>query len=404
MANKCEIQNYLLCGEGSYFSQKNRNGQILMLSGVWGIGKTHFWKNDIEENLIKKLKEDDKSYVYISLYGKDSIEELQNEIYQLSYSFSIEDDNKIISAAYSVFTKVTSFIPKISIFGIEVELDKTTEKVQVENMKEKIKKGIHNLMNGGVICFDDFERKSSKIDLNDLFGFITNLTEVFKTKTIIITNQEYFKDNDSKVFNRIKEKSVNKFLLLNPTVDELFETVYKDKYEDLNEYKTTILEAIKVTEEKNARIFIQVLDNCLEYRERIKGERDMYLLVLITVLFVKYNIIIRMEKVTDSRAIPIYRPRVLTEMPNIVQIKIDQVSGKGKEEYIRSLKRIIALEITNKEELDISTSFIDNNDDLLYQISKHFFVNELFNPFIDDENLIATLNDFVETGILKDEN
>ncbi|MFT7003467.1 MAG: tRNA A37 threonylcarbamoyladenosine biosynthesis protein TsaE, partial [Sulfurimonas sp.] len=241
MANQDDIKKYLVVGSNPYFKQDNRNGEILMLSGVWGSGKTHFWKTEIEKELIKDLKKEDKSYVFISLYGKDSIEELQNEIYSLSYNLFTKDDNKVISSACSVFTKVASFMPKVSIFGIEVELSESAEKVEAEKNKQTMKSGIESLMNGGVICFDDFERKSSKIDLNDLFGFITN--------------QEFFKERDSEVFSRIKEKSVNKFLLLNPTVEELFETIYKEKYSALDDYKEKILEAIKITEEKNARIF-----------------------------------------------------------------------------------------------------------------------------------------------------
>jgi tRNA A37 threonylcarbamoyladenosine biosynthesis protein TsaE len=295
MANQHDIKKYLMDGSNPYLGQNNRNGEILMLSGVWGSGKTHFWKNEIEQELIKKLKK--KSYIFISLYGKDSIEELQNEIYQLSYNFSTEDSSDVISSACSVFTKVTTFMPKVSLFGLEVELAESAEKVEIEKLKQQSIKGISNLKDGGVICFDDFERKSSKIDLNDLFGFITNLTEVFKTKTIIITNQEFFKEKDSEVFSRIKEKSVNKFLLLNSTVEELFETIYKEKYTALDEYKDKILEVIKITEEKNARIYTQVLDNCLEYKECAKNQHEIFMLVLITVLFVKYNLIFRMKNI-----------------------------------------------------------------------------------------------------------
>ncbi|QIR79012.1 hypothetical protein FA592_09105 [Sulfurospirillum diekertiae] len=265
MANSESIKKYLIEGNKSYLDNDDNNGTILMLSGVWGSGKTHFWKNIIETDLIPKIKDKKKSYIFVSLYGKDSIEELQNEILQKSYSFVQSRETDIISQTYSVFTKMTSLMPKITVFGVGIDASNTSKQIEELNNNEKLKKGTDALLNGGVICFDDFERKSSKIDLNDLFGFITNLTENFQTKTIIILNQEFFQDHDTNVFNTVKEKSVNKFILYNPTIEELFEVIYQDeKYAPLQSYKTTILDAIKLSEEKNARIYIQVLNNCLE--------------------------------------------------------------------------------------------------------------------------------------------
>ncbi|WP_294960795.1 hypothetical protein [Sulfurimonas sp.] len=412
MANQGDIKQYLMEGENSYFKQDNRNGEILMLSGVWGSGKTHFWKNEVEKELVQGLKEKDKSYVFISLYGKDSIEELQNEIYSFSYNLSTEDDNKVISSACSVFTEVTSFMPKVSIFGIEVELDKSAEKVEAENNKQKMKKGIESLMNGGVICFDYFERKSSKIDLNDLFGFITNLTEVFKTKTVIITNQEFFKENDSEVFSRIKEKSVNKFLLLNPTVDELFETIYKEKYSALDEYKDKILEAIKITEEKNARIFIQVLDNCLEYQEQAKEEREIFILVLITIVFVKYNLILRLKEYETGRY-KFLLPSVIDYMPSDTVTKMMDIPRLhalivNKEDFLDTLKKEVSKIYAKKdgqsqtpsEKLKDDLKYIDDNSGKLFQIYKYCIGTKYFED--SEIELINKISNFVESGILLD--
>ncbi len=403
MANATDIQKYLMEGDTSYFKQNNRNGEILMLSGVWGSGKTHFWKNDIEKQLIKQLKEKEKSYVFISLYGKDSIEELQNEIFQLSYSFA-QKDNDVISSAYSVFTKVTSFMPKISLFGLEVELDKSAEKVSAENMKQQIEKGIDRLRNGGIICFDDFERKSSKIDLNDLFGFITNLTEVFKTKTVIITNQEFFKENDSEVFSRIKEKSVNKFLLLDPTVDELFETIYAEKYTELDEYKDTILEAIKITEEKNARIFIQVLDNCLEYYSETIEKKEIRYLVLLTILFVKHNFIFKMYYLEQYKFNGLI-PEIIKEVPTkFVQYIVSLNRNIGQSEVLQRLKENYENTLLVRASVEVKkeyVKFVDDNQDMLLIVYKYFIDHRLFSQ--NDLTLIHKISNYVESGILPNE-
>ena len=407
MANQHDIKKYLMDGTNSYFKQDNRNGEILMLSGVWGSGKTHFWKNGIEKELIDDLKDNNKSYVFVSLYGKDSIEELQNEIYQLAYNFSVEDSSNIISSASSVFTKVATFMPKVSLFGLEVELADSAEKVEAEKYKQQVEKGIESLRDGGVICFDDFERKSSKIDLNDLFGFVTNLTEIFKTKTVIITNQEFFKEKDSEVFSRIKEKSVNKFLLLNPTVEELFETIYKDKYTALNDYKDKILKAIKVTEEKNARIFIQILDNCSEYNQRAKNEYEIFMLVIITVLFVKHNLIFRMENIKINIGMgkdkDYFLPTICNSISTDLLVKIVFSMTKTKliqDKFIDGLRKSIEKRADKKEEENekVHFKYIENNQDMLFQIYKYNIENKYFKE--EDKELIEKLNNFVESGIL----
>jgi len=407
MANQHDIKKYLIEGDKPYFKQENRNGEILMLSGVWGSGKTHFWKNDIEEKIIENLKKENKSYVFVSLYGKDSIEELQNEIYQLSYSFSTEDSNNLISSAFSVFTKVASFMPIVSFFDAKIDIDKTATKLNDENLKQQLERGLGRLKDGGIICFDDFERKSSKIDLNDLFGFITNLTEVFQTKTIIITNQEFFKENDSELFSKIKEKSVNKFLLLDPTVEELFETIYTQKYSALDIYKLEILKAIKITEEKNARIFIQVLDNCLEYNESAKDEHEIFMLVLITILFVKYNVIFRMENVllpSGTATVDKYLPSIANKVPSSIISKIVSFSTLYfiKEEVIYTLRTAIENSKGKRDEnLKEDLKFINENQNLLYQIYKYNIKTDYFKK--EDNELIEKLNNFVESGILSNE-
>ena len=63
MSNLIQLKQYLIT-ENYLFKEEN-NGKVIMLSGRWGAGKTHFWKNQIEPNLTR-LKEYNKAYVYIS--------------------------------------------------------------------------------------------------------------------------------------------------------------------------------------------------------------------------------------------------------------------------------------------------------------------------------------------------
>lgn len=420
MANSESIKKYLIEGNKSYLDNDDNNGTILMLSGAWGSGKTHFWKNIIETDLIPKIKEKEKSYVFVSLYGKDSIKDIENEILQKAYSFLYESDNDLIKKASSVFTKSVDFIPKFSLLGFEID-PKNIAKLKDElSHKEELQKASEALSNG-IVCFDDFERKSSKIDLNDLFGFITNLTENFQTKTIIIINQEFFQENDTKVFNTVKEKSVNKFILYNPTIEELFDVIYQDeKYNPLDSYKTMILDAIKLSEEKNARIYIQVLNNCLEYAEKVKdvNERTIYLLTLVTVIFAKHNLIFRIQTYHYSFGYSSYEyflPNIIDKLSKNIFSSLISVHINNKntvlnqESFIDFLNKEVSNLYKVKDSvarvptnlLDYDLKNISENKDTLFIIYKYFLVHQSY-P-VQDTSLLEKVNNFVESGILLEE-
>ncbi len=63
------------------------------------------------------------------------------------------------------------------------------------------------LVDGGIVCFDDFERKSKKIDLNDLFGFITQLSIDMNCKVVIILNSDVFKGEEARIFPKCKREN-----------------------------------------------------------------------------------------------------------------------------------------------------------------------------------------------------
>lgn len=154
-----------------------------MVSGAWGAGKTHFWKNEIEEELSRKLKEKEKACVYVSLYGKDNLDSLKKEVFLNAFS-----TNKLISKEVSTF----GFDALSSIKDSDLVIGKTLEAFRGLNNYRKQATGSNRLKDGGLICFDDFERKSKNIDLNDLFGFISQLSIELNCKVVIILNSEVF--------------------------------------------------------------------------------------------------------------------------------------------------------------------------------------------------------------------
>ena len=245
MANADELKKYLK----KFLLDNNHNGKTIMLSGTWGSGKTHFWQNEIEPSVKKALEEDNRACVYVSLYGKESLKDIKSSVY-------------ISANGKEIISK------EVSTFGLDILSAIKDSDLKIAKMvntgsgiidKFKIKKGINRLKDGGIICFDDFERKSKDVDLNDLFGFISSLALNLNCKVVIILNSDVFEGKEADVFRNVKEKTVNKFFHFEPTVEELFESIYNSdkKYVELDEHKETIKDTITRTKELNARIYMQ---------------------------------------------------------------------------------------------------------------------------------------------------
>lgn len=282
MSNANNLKKYLI-DDGYLFDQKN-NGNVIMLSGVWGSGKTHFWKNNIEPEL-EKLIELEKAYVYISLYGKENTESIKNEILLKAYE-SVRKENTIFTRTASVFNTTTKYLPSVSLFGVKIDLN------SIENffLSKKVNEAKKYLLDGGIVCIDDFERKSENILLNDLFGLFTQLSQDMKCKIILVLNSDVFEGKEAIVFRNVKEKTVNKFLNFSPSVDELYQSIFnEDKYKTLLPFQKNILEWIKSTGELNARLYIQSLDNCLEWISKGFHADALKALTYISIYFSKHH-------------------------------------------------------------------------------------------------------------------
>jgi len=320
------LKQYLLEKDNAYLLDDNNNGKTIMLSGAWGSGKTHFWQHEIEPELKNKLK--DKACVYVSLYGKDNLDSLKKEI--LINASSIDN---LLSKEVSSF----GFDVLSSIKDSDMKIGQLFKAFSDATDSGKSSQGIEQLKNGGIICFDDFERKSDKINLNDLFGFISQLSIDLKCKTIIILNSEVFKGKDAETFSNVKEKTISKFFYFAPSIEELFKSISNNpKYNKINNYKTYILSVIKETEELNARLYIQALDNCLEWLNVKKNidSKIIRVLILSTFNFILHHVSLDYKNIIfNTNGIAILRYTHIPLLEFIYQTYGYIHNATNKEEY-----------------------------------------------------------------------
>jgi len=390
MTNKEKLEQYLLLDKTKipFLLDDINNGKTIMLSGAWGAGKTHFWQNEIEPKLSEKLE--DKACVYVSLYGKESISKVKSAIYEEAYKSIMGED--IISKSASLIGDVATILGK----------GKNVEAFDKINQKSKDSKSEELLKDGSVICLDDFERKSKKIDLNDLFGLISHLALSLKCKLVIILNSDVFTGKEAEVFRNVKEKTVNKFFYFEPTIDELFKSISKDeKYNDLEEYKVDILNAIKETEELNARIYIQVLDNCLEWL-RVKENLDdkiVRVLVLGTFNFVLNHMVLEFYYNEDNEK----HYNIVSNFPFEVSRYINNgFSSEELEEYsnIFELTFIdqLRLNIARAKKIPMLSEWIEQNIFQLKALWKYGY--RLYYVADVEEETYNEIAQFIKSGIL----
>jgi len=309
----------------------------------------------------------------------------------------------------------------ISLFtkSVGIDLSKFTDK-PFENLEKmlddkKLKKTEEYLNSGAIICFDDFERKSKDIDLNDLFGFITQLTLNFNCKVVIILNDDVFEGEEKKIFSNVKEKSVSKFLKYEPSIKDLFDSIFDNdkEYRKLEDYKEIILKTIEETQELNARIYIQVLDNLVEWIEKNQETNDYVLRCLI---LVNINFILNHQTYyfNDDFQLPLIFlefnkfPLIVIKgfMNNLDKFK----EYKSKMELMDSLKEFA--EEKYKERRDSSYALpsegLKEDLELIEKYEEYFWlyvkyeIHLEFRKNLKNEQL-NRINNFIETGILINE-
>jgi tRNA A37 N6-isopentenylltransferase MiaA len=125
-----DIKTYIL----DYISKYHGQGNILALSGEWGGGKTYFWQNHIAPN-ISNEKDLDKQ-LYISLYGIQSIDKIENiiatKVNNLLEKINQKMDPNVGQHVHYLSVATSDFLKKIT--GID------SAKLKEEAIKEISKK------------------------------------------------------------------------------------------------------------------------------------------------------------------------------------------------------------------------------------------------------------------------
>lgn len=250
MQNLKEIVDYYL---------KSNTNYALMITGEWGIGKTYYFKNILSKEISQTSTYNNSSKTYrpipVSLFGLKSIEEIQSEIFLCLYP--ILKNNKLKLGA-----SIGKAVAKGMLHFIGVG--------EFTNYIEEINVNSNDFINFEelVLCFDDLERISENLKLEELIGYINSLVENENVKVVIIANENKI---DTENYHILKEKVVGNSIEYISSIENTFDSLIEVKFSGDHLYNSFLIEnksfIIDVFSKKSKNI--RILSYCLSYFQDI---------------------------------------------------------------------------------------------------------------------------------------
>ena len=75
------------------------------------------------------------------------------------------------------------------------------------------------LIQNFIVCIDDIERRSAKLSLDQVFGFVSLLKEENACRVVLILNEGELNDDDSQILAKYREKVIDLEVTYNPSVE-----------------------------------------------------------------------------------------------------------------------------------------------------------------------------------------
>jgi len=217
-------------------------GTAIAITGSWGVGKTFFWNSFRDEVNFKK------KYVYVSLFGLESLSDLKTHIYSnIENNHSALEIPRWIRGLPSILKDT-----RVSQFGVSASA-KVFDSLMFNQVKDAI------------ICFDDFERMSNKLDIKDVMGLANQLKLEKNCQVILILDEDKTEGENKKKYAEYKEKLIDETIIIN-SVEPLIRANTQDMDEPLIELMVKFADELGV---HNFRFFQKVIKLYKQFREQL---------------------------------------------------------------------------------------------------------------------------------------
>ncbi len=356
-------------------------GTAIAITGSWGIGKTYFWNKFLEselseERIYKKDNVFNRKYAYVSLFGLESLSDLKTQIYSSIENYhSTVEIPKWIKGLPSIFKDT-----KISQFGVS-----TPAKIFDSLMFSQVKNAI--------ICFDDFERMSNKLDIKDVMGLANQLKLERNCQVILILDEDKAEGENKKKYAEYKEKLIDETIKIT-SVEPLIRENAKVIDEPLIDLMVKFANELEI---HNFRFFQEVINLYRKFRAElpevvVKSTKEIILVrilegILIEDFSEKYSWsgLLKKENTKNYeclyKANPIFRRDTLREdfflwfsqnRKFSFQVIKDYVNRENNDAKNQSIDKELSEFIRSYESLRFHRESLDDLSKLLKNLNIHY--------------------------------
>lgn len=219
-----------------FYLRMDTNNAI-MLTGNWGAGKTYYFKHILKNKISKTpvFKDNAKNYrpILVSLFGLKSVEEIQSEIFLCLFPLLKSSKLKLGATIGKAILKGILILKGLGEYGTFVE--------GIEEAGKSVDKNGLIKFEELVICFDDLERISPNLKIEELIGFINSLVESENVKVLIIANKGKGALSDD-TYKDFEEKIIGNTIEFIPDIRTSYDSILKNKFSGYKEYKKFLVD------------------------------------------------------------------------------------------------------------------------------------------------------------------
>ncbi len=230
--------------------------QCVLIDGPWGSGKT------FQVVKYRAMDENKNKMFYISLFGLESIDEINTAIY-----YSLHKNVKRITMVSKALAAVDC---SMAIGGGPISASFSAN--AGKTMQAALSLIPKEIRSKGIIVLDDIERVSNKVSFLDLMGYINNLRRSgLKILCICATDEiegaNRTDANRASQFKTFQEKVFDRIIKINKDDEAIFDEVFKElEIKNANAYYGDF--------NQNIRKAIKVATFCSTVFEKIENEGD----------------------------------------------------------------------------------------------------------------------------------
>lgn len=184
--------------------------EVLCITGKWGVGKTYSWNHYLrsgqEAGAIKL-----GTYSYVSLFGKNSLDDLKRSIFEEAESTKPRETDKLTNArglAERFGRKAAPKIPHL------------IKALKLGEWGAVAAPFFFLTVRNQIVCIDDLERAGRGLDAKDVLGLATFLKEQRNCKVALLLNDQELTKSDKKTYASQLEKVADTVLIFDPTAKE----------------------------------------------------------------------------------------------------------------------------------------------------------------------------------------